>query len=47
MRAEGTDGYDENGNRFLQLFEAYQNAKLKKKKMRIKKMKAKKTDQFT
>ena len=25
MRADGTDGYDETGSRFLQLFDAYQN----------------------
>jgi hypothetical protein len=30
MRVDGADGYDETGIRFLQLFEAYQNAKLKK-----------------
>lgn len=27
MRADGTDGYDETGSRFLQLFDAYQNTK--------------------
>jgi hypothetical protein len=27
MRVDGTDGYDETGSRFLQLFDAYQNTK--------------------
>ena len=45
MRADGTDGYDETGSRFLQLFDAYQNTELKKNQ--IKRMKANETDRLT